>query len=303
MRYTTLRGVEVPVSSCVLGTSGIRDERGFAILDRFLTAGGNCIDTARVYGGGASEHAVGAWIRRSRPEQLVIVGKGAHPPNCRPEAIGTELAESLDRLGVSRIDVYLLHRDDPAVPVGEFVDALEEQRQAGRIGAYGGSNWRQERITEANRYAHRHGAAGMTALSNHFSLADPVEPLYPGCEGLTARYRRFLVESGIALLPWSSQARGFFSDVPREKLDPNMSRCWDTAGNRSRRDRAAQLAQRLRLQPINVALAYVLSQPFTALPIIGPQNEQELRTALRAADIVLDAGQLDWLESGIGSLN
>jgi aryl-alcohol dehydrogenase-like predicted oxidoreductase len=284
------------MSRCVLGTSGIRDESGYPLLDVFLAAGGNCLDTARVYGGGESEKAVGRWIRRTAPEDLVVVGKGAHPPHCDPALVEDQLRQSLDLLGLSTIDVYLLHRDDPAVPVGEFVDALERQRQAGRIRCYGGSNWSQDRLAAANRYAAATGAAGMTALSNHFSLADAVEPLYPGCAGVTRDYRDFLAEHGIALLPWSAQARGFFANVPAESLDPNVWRCWDTPGNRARRQRAAQLAAELGLSTINVALAFVLGQNLTTLPIIGPRTEEELRIALRGADIVLDAGQLAWLE-------
>jgi aryl-alcohol dehydrogenase-like predicted oxidoreductase len=298
MRHAPLAGAGRPVARCVLGTSGIRDERGYPLLDSFLEAGGECIDTARVYGGGTSEQAVGGWIRRTAPKQLVIIGKGAHPPRCRPDAVEAELSESLDRLGVPRIDVYLLHRDDPAVPVGEFVDALEAELSAGRIGAYGGSNWSQARLAEANQYARSRAGAGMTVLSNHFSLAEPAEPLYPGCEGVTAEYRAFLAKSGIALAPWSSQARGFFADVPASSLDPNTWRCWDTPGNRARRARAQHLADRLGLSAINIALAFVLSQPLTALPIIGPRDQQELSIALRGADTLLEPGQLRWLEHG-----
>jgi aryl-alcohol dehydrogenase-like predicted oxidoreductase len=290
-------GAGGPVSRCVLGASGVRDERGFPLLDAFLRAGGSCIDTARVYGGGSSERAVGAWIRRTRPAGLVILGKGAHPPACRPDAVAGELAETLDRLGVDRIDMYLLHRDDPAVPVGEFVDALEREWRAGRIGGYGGSNWTQDRLVAANRYAAEQGCAGMTVLSNHFSLAEPAEPLYPGCESADPGYRARLAADGVLLMPWSAQARGFFSGVPADRLDPNMTRCWDTGPNRARRARAATLAADLGLDPINVALAYVLSQPRTA-PIIGPQTEAELHTALRAADVVLSTDQLRWLETG-----
>jgi aryl-alcohol dehydrogenase-like predicted oxidoreductase len=268
------------------------------MLDTFLDAGGECIDTARVYGAGVSEEAVGGWIRRTRPERLVIIGKGAHPPRCRPDAVAADLAESLERLDVPRIDIYLLHRDDPAVPAGEFVDALEAELAAGRIGAYGGSNWSQARLTEANEYAHARGRAGMAVLSNHFSLAEPTEPLYPGCEGVTAEYRTLLAETGIVLAPWSSQARGFFADVPADQLDPNTWRCWDTPGNRARRARARQLADRLGLAAINIALAFVLSQPFTTLPIVGPQNDQELRISLRGADTFLEPEQLRWLEHG-----
>ena len=297
MRYTTVHGVDHLVSRCVLGTSGIRDDTGFDRLDRFVAAGGNGIDTGRVYGGGASEAAVGRWIRRAAPAGLTVFGKGAHPPHCTPDAVAADLASSLDALGVPRIDVYLLHRDDPSVPVGEFVDALEAERRAGRIGAYGGSNWTLPRLVAANRYAREHGAAGMTAVSNHFSLAEPVDALYQGCEATPAELRDHMAATGITLVPWSSQARGFFADVPRESLDPNVWRCWDTAANRARAARAAALAAELGVATVNIALAYVLAQPFPTLPVIGPQTADELTIALRGIDIELTPAQLAWLEN------
>ncbi|HET8640657.1 MAG TPA: aldo/keto reductase [Pseudonocardiaceae bacterium] len=300
MEHGRLPGAAAPVSRCVFGASGVRDSSKFALLDAYVQAGGNCLDTARVYGGGASERAVGEWLRRTRPDRLVIIAKGAHPPNCTPQAVATELDVTLETLGVDRVELYLLHRDDPAVPAGEFVDALQAEVAAGRIGAYGGSNWTAGRLAEANAYASAHGHDGMVAVSNHFSLAEPDEPLYPGCEATPPELRGYLTETGGCLIPWSSQARGFFADVPKESLDPNVWRCWGSAANYARRDRARALAERLDVLTINIALAYVLAQPFATFPIIGPQTAGELAIALRGADLRLDAGQLRWLELGAG---
>jgi len=298
MRNGTLPVVAYPIGRCVLGTSVIRDESGYRMLDDFMTAGGTCIDTARVYGGGVSEQAVGGWIAKNSPSDLVVIGKGAHPPACRPDAVKADLAKSLDLLGLQKIDIYLLHRDDPQVPVGEWVDALEEERAAGRISTYGGSNWSRQRMDAANAYADTNGRPRMAALSNHFSLAEPVEPLYPGCAGISIEDRRWLTETGIVLLPWSSQARGFFSDVNRDLLDPSTWRCWDTPGNRARRDRARLLAARRGVAAINIALAFVLSQPFATMPIIGPRDTDELAVALAGADITLDEAERQWLAEG-----
>ncbi|WP_214414782.1 aldo/keto reductase [Sphaerisporangium fuscum] len=298
MKYGKLPGVDELVSRCVLGTSGIRNERGHKLLDRFMEAGGTCIDTARVYGGGTSEAAVGDWIRSSKPDNFVIIAKGAHPPDCTPSAVAPDLTQTLDLLGVPRVDVYLLHRDDPAIPVGEFVEALEAEVAAGRICAYGASNWGRERLAEANRYAVARGGTGMIVLSNHFSLAEPVEPLYPGCEGVSPAYLDMLADGNIALMPWSSQARGFFANVPESSLDPNVWRCWGTPDNYARRERAAILAERRGVDTINIALAYVLNQPFGTYPIIGPQTVEELETALVGVDITMDADELRWLREG-----
>lgn len=298
MTNGTLPAVTHPIGRCVLGTSGIRDESGYRMLDHFMTAGGTYIDTAPVYGGGASEQAVGGWIAKNNPPDLVVIGKGAHPPDCRPDAVKTDLARSLDRLGLQKIDIYLLHRDDPQVPVGEWIDALEEERAAGRISTYGGSNWSRQRMEAANAYADTKGRPRMTVLSNHFSLAEPVEPLYPGCAGISIEDRRWLAETGILLTPWSSQARGFFSDVNRDLLDPNTWRCWDTPQNRARRDRAQRLAADRGVAAINIALAFVLSQPFATMPIIGPRDTDELAVALAGADVALDEADRLWLAEG-----
>jgi len=298
MSNGTLPVVANPIGRCVLGTSVIRDESGYQMLDHFMTAGGTYIDTARVYGGGVSEQAVGGWIAKNNPSDLVVIGKGAHPPACRPDAVKAELAESLDRLGLQKIDIYLLHRDDPQVPVGEWVDALDEERAAGRISRYGGSNWSRHRMDAANAYADTSGRPRMAVLSNHFSLAEPVEPLYPGCAGISIEDQRWLAETGTVLMPWSSQARGFFSDVNRDLLDPNTWRCWDTPGNRARRDRARLLAADRGVAAINIALAFVLSQSFTTMPVIGPRDVGELAVALAGADITLDEAERQWLAEG-----
>lgn len=298
VRYGRVGGLPGAVSRCVLGTSGIRDERGFRILDAYLAAGGNCLDTAHVYGGGQSERAVGEWIRRTAPDQIHVLVKGAHPPNCHPAAVAAELSQSLDALNIEIADLYMLHRDDPSIPVGEFVDALDAEVAAGRIRAYGASNWTSARVAEASAYAASRGRGGMVAVSNHFSLATPVEPLYPGCEAVSATDRQFLRDSGIALFPWSSQARGYFADVPSAALDPNVWRCWETGENRLRRDRAGELAGILGVRRINIALAFVLCQPFEAFPIIGPQTVDELAVAMDGADVALDPATLRWLEFG-----
>jgi len=298
MRYGYVQGIREPISRCVLGTSAIRDGSAHRILDAFFEAGGSCIDTARFYGGGRCEVEVGTWIRRAKPDRLCILAKGAHPPNCRPSAVASDLSQTLDALGVETVDLYLLHRDDPSIPVDEFVDALDAEVAAGRVRACGASNWQRGRLEQANSYAALRGRAGMVAWSNHLSLAEPVEPLYEGCEAVSCQDRRYLETANVALFPWSSQARGFFASVPPESLDPNVWRCWGMPDNYARRDRARRLAADLGVRPINVALAFVLNQPFPTFPIIGPRSTEELSIALEGVDLTLDSDQLRWLELG-----
>ena len=123
-----------------------------------------------------------------------------------------QLDRSLDRLQTDQVDVYFLHRDNVDIPVGEFVSALNDEAVRGRIKAFGGSNWTLERVKAANAYAAEQGLQPFTALSNQFSLARMVEPIWPGVEAASdSGFREFLAASNIALFPWSSQARGFFT--------------------------------------------------------------------------------------------
>src|SRR5947209_362139 len=171
MQYTHFAPLNRDLSRLVLGTMVMepaRLELTCALLDTWLEVGGNIIDTAHVYNGGNSERAVGLWLReRGARERITILDKGAHPNADRvrvtPEDITCDLRDSLARLKTDYIDLYLLHRDDPPVPVGPIVEALEEHRRAGRIQAYGGSNWSTRRLEAANAYARAHGLQGFTA--------------------------------------------------------------------------------------------------------------------------------------------
>jgi len=149
MQYGQIPGVTKPVARLIQGTVMIgtdKLEASFALLDEILALGGNTFDAAHIYGNGDVERALGRWVAaRGVREQVVIVTKGAHHSQDRqrvtPYDITSDLHDSLARLCTDYIDLYLLHRDDPSVPVGPIVEVLNEHRAAGRIHAFGGSNW------------------------------------------------------------------------------------------------------------------------------------------------------------------
>ena len=300
MRYAAVPGVDKQVSRLVLGCDNQTSmPHAAAMFDGFFEAGGNTFDTAYIYGGGQQEKLLGWWIRnRGIRDQVVLISKGAHSPNCFPEKITSQLHESLERLQTERADIYFMHRDNPEVPVGEFVDVLCAHQEAGRIGAFGGSNWSIERVREANAYAARTGKTGFAALSNNFSLARMVEPVWGGCLAASdPAYRSFLAENQLCLLPWSSQARGFFLGRahPEERSNEELVRCWYSDDNFQRLERVYEMARERAVLPINIALAYVLCQPFPTFPLIGPRTLEELRTSLPALDLQLSPEELRWL--------
>src|SRR6185436_11297422 len=185
--------LDKPVARLAQGTvqlSSANLDAGFALLDGVFAQGGTTFDTAQVYGGGDSERTLGRWLQeRGLRDQVVIIGKGAHHNEDRhrvtPFDITADLHDSLARLKTERIELYLLHRDDPTVPVGPIVNVLNEHLQAGKIGAFGGSNWSVERIQEANTYAAANGMVPFVASSPNFSLAEQIRPPWPNCVSIS----------------------------------------------------------------------------------------------------------------------
>jgi predicted dehydrogenase/aryl-alcohol dehydrogenase-like predicted oxidoreductase len=297
-------GLSKPASVVALGFEDFRTfSSGSILLDGFFEAGGNLFDTGYVYGGGYTEALLGQWLNnRGVREQSVIIAKGAHSPLCYPDVIAKQLAQSLDRLQTDHVDLYFMHRDNPDVPVGEFVDAMDAEAKAGRIrGPFGGSNWTMARMDEAIAYAEKNGKQKPGALSNNFSLAEMLEPIWAGCiTSSTDEWKAWLTKRQMPNFAWSSQGRGFFTDrAGRDKQDnEELVRVWYSEKNFGRRDRAIELAGRLGKSPIHVALAYVLAQPFPSVPLIGPRTLDELEDSLRALDIKLSAEDVAWLDNG-----
>jgi predicted dehydrogenase/aryl-alcohol dehydrogenase-like predicted oxidoreductase len=297
-------GLDKPASVVALGFEDFRTfASGAILLDAFWEKGGNLFDTGWVYGGGYTEKLLGDWMKnRGVRDEAVVIGKGAHSPLCYPDVIARQLTQTLERLQTDYVDIYFMHRDNPDVPVGEFVDAMDAEVAAGRIrGPFGGSNWSRERMDEAIAYAERSGKRKPAVLSNNFALAEMLEPIWSGCvTASTAEWKAWLQARQFPNFSWSSQARGFFTErAGRDKRDnEELVRTWYSEENFGRRDRAIELARQLDRSPIHVALAYVLAQPFPSIPLIGPRTLGELDDSLLALDIRLSPEQVRWLEAG-----
>src|SRR5579862_5646123 len=167
MKYGSLAGVSDRVSRLVMGSmifSMERFELTRDLLDHFVEAGGTTVDTARVYAKGSSEKAFGEWLKlRECRDRMVVIGKGAHHDSLtferrvNPAAIHEDIETTRREMQLDVIDVYILHKDDPDADVGPIVQALNEEVDAGRIKAFGGSSWTHQRIQAANDYAAARG--------------------------------------------------------------------------------------------------------------------------------------------------
>jgi 1-deoxyxylulose-5-phosphate synthase len=266
------------------------------LLDAWVELGGNVVDCGREYG--ESEGVLGRWLDRTRRrDDVVVLTKGAHQSDERrrvtPADIAADLQESLEALGAETIELYLLHRDDPAQPVGPIVEALNEHHRAGHIRAFGASNWTTARLAEANAYAREHALVPFSCSSPALSLARQLEPPWAECVAADDPASRAWYErTDMPLFAWSSQAAGFFAGV----TGPDVVRVYGSDANIERYRRAADLGARLGHTANAVALAWVLSQPFPTYAIIGPRTVEELHASVRALELELTEGQLRWLD-------
>jgi predicted dehydrogenase/aryl-alcohol dehydrogenase-like predicted oxidoreductase len=303
IRRRSIPGLDREISVVALGGANFENYTQAMILaDAFYERGGNLIDSAWLYGGGRIDQYFGDWMAsRGVRDDMIVIGKGAHSPLVYPDIIAKQLTQSLERLKTDHIDLYFMHRDNLDVPVGEFVDAMDAEQCAGRIGLYGGSNWTRERMDAAFDYAEKNGKHPPAALSNNFSLAEMVNPVWGGVLAASDdAWKAWLRKRQIPNFAWSSQARGFFTDraAPDKLDDPELYNAWYSDKNFARRARALELAKQLGKNPLHVALAYCLYQDFPVIPLIGPLALSELDDSLQALDIVLTPEQVRWLEAG-----
>lgn len=317
MKYGKVKGVDKPVSRLVLGTDYMNTkelEKNFAILDGVFEMGCNTLDTAHVYAGGDGERTIGIWMKeRKNRDKVVIISKGAHHNQDRkrvtPHDITSDLYNSLARLKTDYIDIYLLHRDDPEVPVGPIVEILNEHLKAGRIKAFGGSNWHHSRIQEANDYAAEHGLIPFVASSPHYSLAEQVmDPWGEGCVAISGpkekEARDWYHKNQMALFPYSSLARGFFSgrisrsnfEITKNMLDRACLTGYCYEENFKRLDRVEELAKEKGVKVPQIAMAYLINQPLNVFPLVGAANPDEMKDNIEACNISLTKEELDWLD-------
>jgi aryl-alcohol dehydrogenase-like predicted oxidoreductase len=280
-------------------------------LDRFTAAGGTTVDTARIYARGTSEAAFGAWLERSgKRADMVVLGKGAHHNSdtlerrVTPAAIHEDIETSLREMRLDTIDIYILHKDDPDAEVGPIVEALNEEAEAGRIKAFGGSSWSTQRLAEANTFAAEHGLRLFTVSSPNLALAVPNEPMWVGCVSIAgdAEAQAWYQQTGMPVFAWSAQARGFFSGRFNPELTDgettdarNVIRTYYSPDNWERYRRVDELAERKGYTLRQVALAWVLQAPMDVYALIGPATVAELDDCLGALDVELTPAEFAWL--------
>ena len=306
-------------SPIALGTAGlgsaISRDAGFQLLDAYLAADGNHLDTAHDYaswlpdGVGASERTIGAWLKRvGGRERLLIATKVGctrqDVKRIRREILREEMALSLERLQLPRVNFLWLHRDDPAVPVEDILGWVEELRREGLFLECGASNWTAVRLERAARAARAMGVPGFRASQCGYNLAALVPDRLPDDDA------RFVHPEELAwyranqfpLVAYESQAGGFFSGRYARDRQPESPRAkvvlihYASEANWHRLEVAQAIAAAHGATANQIALAWLRQRPFPVVPIVGVNNPEQLRDSLGAARLHLSAAELDRLD-------
>jgi aryl-alcohol dehydrogenase-like predicted oxidoreductase len=272
-----------------------------AVLDAYIGAGGNFVDTANSYlvEHGRSETIIGRWMAaRGNRDQVVVatkVGGGRGPVrNLRAQTIEREARASLERLQTDRIDLYFAHFDDRETPLEESLRAFDALVQAGTVRHIGASNYTPERLTAALELQRDHGLAEFTVLQPHYNLVerDFERTLLPVAEAWD-----------LAVVPYFGLAKGFLTGKYRpggEAVDSQRAeaaRAYLNSGGAAVLEALDEVATAHETTVPAVALAWLLARPEVAAPIASARTTEQLEQILPAATLDLTPAEVDRLSA------
>ncbi|MCU1518762.1 MAG: putative oxidoreductase YajO [Pseudarthrobacter sp.] len=314
MQYRTLGNTGTVVSAYALGTmtfgAEATESASHDILDSYLDAGGNFIDTADVYSAGASEEIIGRWLaqRPDARDRVVIATKGRFPMGTAPNDVGTSrrrltraLDSSLRRLGVEQIDLYQMHAWDPITPLEETLRFLHDAVSSGKIAYYGFSNFLGWQLTKAVHVARAHGWNEPVTLQPQYSLL---------VREIESEIVPASLDAGIGLLPWSPLGGGWLSgkykkDQPptgATRLGENPKRgmeAWQARNDNPRTwaviAAVEDIAAAHGVSASQVALAWLADRPAVTSVILGARTTEQLADNLAAADLNLTPDETETL--------
>ena len=269
------------------------------MIGQALDAGINFLDTANVYSDGTSEEFVGRALREyGRRDEIVLATKvhgrmheGPNGAGLSRKAILAEIDNSLRRLQVDYVDLYQIHRFDPATPIEETLEALHDVVKAGKARYIGASSMYAWQFSKMLYVADQHGWTRFVSMQNHYNLAyrEEEREMLPLC-----------ADQGIGVIPWSPLARGKLTrdwdeSTARAQTD-QFGKTLYRDGDRVIVDRVAEIAARRGVSRAQVALAWLLSKPVVTAPIVGVSKPQHLTDAIAAVDLHLDDKEIAELE-------
>lgn len=316
MKKFVVPGIEKPMSAIAMGTDGFGVGKSVSaaeeLLDIYVAAGGNVIDTARMYGRpdvgeyGICERVTGDWMaRRGNRKDLVLSTKGGFPGvdgrrRLDRESLMNDVRDSLAALQTDVIDIWWLHRDDPDRPVEDIMDTLGEMIARGYVKCVGASNWSPERIRLANAYAKAQGMPGFAGNQPQWSLARQVVNPDPTLQIMNGETYRMHMETGMLCMPFSAQAKGYIAKLVtggEDALPAKAKARFHFPENVAIVEKLKIMCAEMNCSAAALSLAYLTSQPFATVPIISASRPEQLTDSLTAGDITLTAQQCGHLRN------
>lgn len=313
MQYNKLGTTDLNVSRLCLGcmTFGEPDRGNHAwtlpeessrpIIKHALEGGINFFDTANSYSDGSSEEIVGRALRDfARREDVVVATKVYHQTGDLPQGLSRaqilrSIDDSLTRLGMEYVDLLQIHRWDYNTPIEETLEALNDVVKAGKARYIGASSMHASQFAQALDLQKKHGWARFVTMQDHYNLIyrEEEREMLPLC-----------YSEGVAVIPWSPLARGRLTrpwgeTTARVVSDEFGKTLYSTTEDNDAQiaERLAAIAEELEVSRAQVALAWLLSKPGVAAPIIGTSREEQLDDLLNAVDITLKPEQIAELET------
>ncbi len=284
----------------------VDEQTAFTLLDTFVAAGFNLIDTADTYSrwvpghrGGESETIIGKWLKRRGNRNKVIIATkvgsemGPDKKGLSKDYILRAAEDSLRRLQTDVIDLYQSHQDDPDTPLEETLEAYSQLVKQGKIRAIGASNFGPERLSYALEASRKQGYPGYQSLQSLYNLYDRAEyerSLEPLCRKM-----------GLAVISYSSLASGFLTGKYRSEDDlsksPRGQGIKTYMNERGFRILKAldQVAEQRHSTPATVSLAWLMARPGITAPIASATGLEQLNDLIEATRLVLDPSQIDLL--------
>ena len=314
MQYRYLGRTGLKVSELCLGAMTFgresSEEVSYQLLDCFVEAGGNFIDTANVYSHGVSEEILGRWLQTKRRDDLVIATKVRFAMGSGPNDLGlsrkhilSAVDASLRRLNTDYIDLYQVHMWDPGTPLEETLDALHGLVRSGKVRYLGASNYAGYQLQKAIDLSRQHGGEPFSCLQPLYNLLDRSFEweLSPVCEA-----------EGVGTIPWSPLRGGWLSGKYRrgmaepphdtrveEAEQKGWSESWSVYANErtwSVIDTLLEVAAEVEKTPAQVALNWLLQKPVVTSPIIGARTIAHLEDNLGATGWSLTSEQVSRLD-------
>lgn len=315
VKYTTLGNTGLTVSRICLGCMSygspqwrpwVLDEAAaLPFFRRAIEQGINFFDTADMYSRGVSEEITGKALRQyARLEEIVIATKVRYAMADRPNMAGLSRKHivqgceaSLKRLGVETIDLYQIHRLDPKTPIEETLSALDFLVRQGKVRYIGASSQYAWQFAQALSESDRRGWARFASMQNHYNLVyrEEEREMIPLC-----------LREGIGVIPWSPLARGLLagtrkslddrSSTRRAETDQLSSELYDHPSDWDVVEAVQAVARSREVSPAEIALAWLLSKPAVAAPIIGATRLEHLDSAIRATELSLSEAEIQAIE-------